>query len=48
MDATKLNELRRLVDEVMDASTKKEAQQPLRRLEFLAAGLKGNMDRRAQ
>lgn len=44
MDASKLSELRQLVDEVMYASTKKEAQHPLRRLEFLAAGLKGNMD----
>lgn len=44
MDTSKLAELRRLVDEVMYSSTKKEAQPLLRRLEFLACGLKLNMD----
>jgi hypothetical protein len=39
-----LDELRQLVDDVMHASTKQEAQHPLRRLKFLAAGLKVNMD----
>jgi len=39
-----LDELRQLVDDVMHASTKKEAQHPLRRLKFLAARLKVNMD----
>ena len=44
MDTNKLSELRQLVDEVMYASTKKEAELPLRRLEFIASGLKGSID----
>lgn len=39
-----LDELRDLVNEVMYADTKKEAQHSLRRLEFKAAGLKGTID----
>ena len=44
MDSKKISEIRDLVDEVMYASTKKEAQHPLRRLEFEASGLKGTID----
>jgi hypothetical protein len=44
MDDSTLNELRQLVDEVMYAPTKKEAQLPIRRLEFKASGLKGAID----
>jgi len=44
LDARELSELRQLVDEVIYAPTKKEAQPPLRRLEFIAAGLKGSID----
>ena len=44
LDASKLSEMRQLVDEVMYASTKKEAQHPLRRLEFIASGLNGSID----
>lgn len=39
MEDNKLRELRQLIDEVMHADTKKDAEQPLRRLEFLAAVL---------
>lgn len=41
MDDSELKELRQLVDEVMYAPTKKDAQFPLRRLEFVASGLQG-------
>ena len=44
MDANKLAELRQLVDEVVHSSTKKEAQLPIRRLEFFASGLKVDLD----
>lgn len=44
MDDNTLAELRQLVDEVMYAPTKKDSQRPLRRLEFIASGLKGNID----
>ena len=44
LHASKLSDLRQLVDEVMYASTKKEAQHPLRRLEFIASGLNGSID----
>lgn len=43
MDEGKLKEIRRLVDEVMYASTKKEAQNSTRRLEFLASGVRGTI-----
>lgn len=39
MEESKLAELRKLVDEVMYASTKKEAEHSLKRLEFLASGV---------
>ena len=41
---TNLDEHRQLVDDVVYASTKKEAQHPLNRLKFLAARLQANMD----
>jgi hypothetical protein len=41
MDEGKPKELRRLVDEVMYAPTKKGAQNSIRRLEFVASGMKG-------
>ncbi len=44
MDDGKLIELRQLVDEVMYAATKKDAARPLRRLEFVAAEIKGMID----
>jgi len=44
MDNNTLNKLRQLVDEVMYAPTKKDAQHPLRRLEFMASGLNGTID----
>lgn len=44
MDDKTLNELRQLVDKIMYAPTKKDAQHPLRRLEFVASGLKGTID----
>ena len=44
MDDNTLKELRKLVDEVVYASTKKDAQSPLRRLEFEASMLRGVTD----
>lgn len=44
MDKNTLNELRQLVNEVMYASTKKDAQHPLKLLESKASGLKGVID----
>ncbi|MGI2325189.1 MULTISPECIES: hypothetical protein [Methylococcus] len=44
MNTSRLSELRQLVDEVMYASTKNEAQHPLRRLEFIASELTGIID----
>lgn len=44
MDDNILTELRQLVDEVIYAPTKTEAQIPLRRLEFMASRLKGTIE----
>ena len=44
MDVGTLDELRLLVDEVMYAPTKKEAENPLMRLEFIVSGLAGTID----
>lgn len=44
MESSKINELRRLVDEVMYAPTKKDAQYPLGCLEFASSGVKGTID----
>jgi hypothetical protein len=44
MDKNTLDELRQLINEVMYASTKKDAQHPLKLLEFKASGLKGLID----
>ncbi|MCX7066148.1 MAG: hypothetical protein NTW85_00365 [Methylococcales bacterium] len=41
MDKNTLDELRQLVNEVMYAPTKKDAQHPLKLLKFKASGLKG-------
>jgi len=45
VDKNRLDELRQLVEEVMYASTKKEAQHSIRRLEFKAAAVKVEVDR---
>lgn len=45
MDKNRLDELRNLVEEVMYASTKKEAQHSIRRLEFMASALSGEIDK---
>lgn len=44
MNEGKLKELRQLVEEVMCASTKKEARNSVRRLEFLASCMKSTTD----
>jgi hypothetical protein len=44
MDNNTLKELRKLVNEVIYSSTKKDAQSPLRRLEFEASMLRGIID----
>ncbi|MEX2164003.1 MAG: hypothetical protein WD823_07145 [Sulfuricaulis sp.] len=44
MDKNRLEELRQLVEDVMYASTKKEAQYPIKRLEFMASTLRGEID----
>jgi hypothetical protein len=44
LDSNRLKELRQLVEQVMHASTKKEAQHPIRRLEFMASTLRGEID----
>jgi len=44
MDKNGLAELRRLVEQVMYAPTKKGAQQSIRRLEFMAATVKVEID----
>jgi hypothetical protein len=45
VDKNRLDELRQLVEHVMYASTKKEAQHSIRRLEFMASSVKGEIDR---
>lgn len=45
MNKKRLEELRALVEEVMYAPTKKEALRPLRRLEFTAMALRGEVDK---
>jgi hypothetical protein len=44
MDDNTLKELRLLVDKIIYASTKKDAQHPLKRLEFKSSELKGTID----
>lgn len=44
VDKNRLEELRQLVEQVMYASTKKEAQHLIRRLEFMASTLRGEID----
>ena len=44
MDERGIKELRQLVDEVLYSRTKTEAQNLIRRLEFVAAGMKGSLD----
>jgi hypothetical protein len=44
MEEGKIRELRQLVDEVIYSPTKKDAQLPAKRLEFMASNLKGDID----
>jgi hypothetical protein len=44
MDKNRLTELRQLVEQVMHAPTKKDAQKSIRRLEFAASSVKGEID----
>ncbi len=44
MDEDRLKELRQLVDQIMYASTKKEAQYSIRRLEFMASMARSEID----
>ena len=44
MDNEKLKELRSLIDEVIYAHSKKEAASPLRKLEFMAAQIKPQLN----
>lgn len=45
VDKNRLDELRQLVEQVMYAPTKQEAQHSIRRLEFMASSIKGEVDR---
>ena len=47
VDRNNLQELRKLIDEVIYSPNKVHSERPLRKLEFLAAGYKGNIDRYA-
>lgn len=44
MGENTLEKLRELVDAVMYAPTKKDANDPIRRLEFMASHMKGDLD----
>ena len=44
MNSDALNKIRDLVNEVMYSSTNKDAQGAIRRLEFMASGLRGDLD----
>ncbi len=44
MDEKELKTLRNLIEEVMYAHTKKEAEEHLKRLKFIFSGMKGTMD----
>jgi len=44
MEKGTLKKLRELVEAVMYAPTKKDAQEPLRRLKFMASTMKGDLD----
>jgi len=44
MDSEKLIEFRKLIDEVMNSYTKKDAANPLRKLEFMAAQIKPRLN----
>lgn len=44
MEETKLRELKELIDQVVYAPNKKEAQSSIRRLEFIASQMKGAID----
>jgi len=44
MDKNNLEELRKLVEAVIYAPTKKEAKDPIKRLEFMASQMKSSLD----
>ncbi len=44
MNNETISQLKGLIDEVIYAPTKKDAQHQLRRLEFMASGLRGRID----